>query len=43
MDFLIALIALLLFIPYTKYHRWFEIGCGIIAWLNILIIMYAIC
>lgn len=34
-----ALQHLLLFKPYTIYGRWFEVGCGVIAWLNIFILL----
>jgi uncharacterized membrane protein YhdT len=40
--FFAAIYHLMFFKPYTTYPRWFEIGCGIYAWLNVSVIIYAV-
>lgn len=37
-----ALYALYFFRPYTYHERWFEIGCGVIAWIQTAIIVFAL-
>lgn len=34
--------ALFLFMPYTVFPRWMEIGYGIMAWIGTFFIMYVL-
>ena len=39
---LTAVYSLFFFQKYTRYSRWFEIACGILAWGNVALIIYTI-
>lgn len=41
-EFFEALYALFAFRRYTSFDRWFEIGCGVLAWLNVVIVIWGI-
>ena len=40
MKILEAIYHLFTFKPYTIYDRWFEISCGILAWLSLGLIIF---
>lgn len=41
-EFIKALVALLMLQSYTRFERWVEISFGILAWINIGIIIWAL-
>lgn len=40
--FFVVMFRLMTFTIKSEYDRWFEVGCGILVWLDLFIIVYGI-
>ena len=40
--FFVIMFKLMTFTIKSEYDRWFEIGCGILVWLDLFVIVYEI-